>query len=90
MFSSLFRTPAQPRRRVVLYTREQCSICHDALELLRRAAGRRDVVAVVDIESDPALIRQYGVTIPVIVIQGGETLEWPFTLADLKRALAHR
>ncbi|MCC7105080.1 MAG: glutaredoxin family protein [Chloroflexi bacterium] len=87
---NLFRALARPRRRVVLYTREQCSICHEALGLLRRAVGRRDDVAVVDIESDPALIRQYGVTIPVVVIQGGETIEWPFTLADLKRTLARR
>jgi hypothetical protein len=41
----------------------------------------------VDITSDPQLFRRYCFSIPVLEIEGGAELEWPFDRSALSRAL---
>lgn len=96
MLGRLMRGALQRRRRPAgggtvharLYVRADCLLCEEAQALLREfeRAGRLDL-RLVDIDDDPALQRRYGITIPVLEIDNGPSLEWPFGRADLRRAL---
>ena len=61
---------------VVLYARPGCHLCDDARALIE--AARAEVAFVfeeVDIESDDALVRDYGLRIPVVAVDGDELFE---------------
>ncbi len=61
---------------VVLYARPGCHLCDDARVVIE--AARAEVAFVfeeVDIESDDALIRDYGLRIPVVAVDGDELFE---------------
>lgn len=76
-------------RAARLFRRAECGLCDEALALLRpHLRSRRLVLEEVDIESDPALLRRYCLSIPVLAIEDGPTLSWPFDRHDLRRALA--
>jgi hypothetical protein len=65
-------------RTVVLYTREGCCLCDDALEVLERVRSRHPgsfVIVPRDIESDDELLRRYLERIPVVEIDGVEAFE---------------
>ncbi len=52
---------------IVLYTREGCHLCEDALALLQRHGLRPKLV---DIDGDPALREQFNTCVPVVEIDG--------------------
>jgi glutaredoxin len=61
---------------VVLYARPGCHLCDEARAVIE--AARAEVAFVfeeVDIESDDALVRDYGLRIPVVAIDGDEVFE---------------
>ncbi len=61
---------------VVLYVRPGCHLCDDARVVIE--AARAEVAFVfeeVDIESDDALVRDYGLRIPVVAVDGDELFE---------------
>ena len=61
---------------VVLYARPGCHLCDDARAVIEEA--RAEVAFVfqeVDIESDDALVRDYGLRIPVVAVDGDELFE---------------
>ncbi len=61
---------------VVLYARPGCHLCDDARAVIE--AARAEVAFVfeeVDIESDDALVRDYGLRIPVVAVDGEELFE---------------
>jgi glutaredoxin len=61
---------------VVLYARPGCHLCDDARVVIESA--RAEVAFVfeeVDIESDDALVRDYGLRIPVVAVDGEELFE---------------
>jgi len=61
---------------VVLYARPGCHLCDDARAVIE--AARAEVAFVfeeVDIESDDALVRDYGLRIPVVTVDGDELFE---------------
>ena len=61
---------------VVLYARPGCHLCDDARAVIQ--AARAEVAFVyeeVDIESDDALVRDYGLRIPVVAVDGEELFE---------------
>ncbi|MFM8321450.1 MAG: DUF2085 domain-containing protein [Chloroflexota bacterium] len=73
---------------VTLYTRQGCHLCETAktdLEALRPVFPHR--LVEVDIDSDPALVQQYGVEVPVVV-SGPFTLKAPFTRQELQVTLS--
>jgi glutaredoxin len=75
--------------RVVLYSKEDCHLCHRALDLLQRLSGEFQLeIEEVDITADPALYDRYRYTIPVVVIDGKQTLESKITEHYLRRALS--
>jgi VanZ family protein/glutaredoxin len=59
----------KPALKVSLYTRRDCSLCHDARAILDRVAWEVPIEVVeVDIDSDAALARAYGQEVPVIQV----------------------
>ena len=54
---------------VVLYTRQGCHLCDEALAVLGRHGLRPRLV---DIDADPLLREQYNESVPVVEIDGRE------------------
>lgn len=60
-----------PQREVILYTRQGCHLCEDAHEILERARERFGFsLRLVDIDTDPELVRRHGLEIPVVTVDG--------------------
>jgi hypothetical protein len=83
------RQPTRPTRRAVLYVRPECHLCEEAVALVEVACRRGATIDLerVDIETDPTLLRRYLLAIPVLELDDGVRLEWPFTLSELERAI---
>lgn len=59
--------PAAKHLTITVYTREQCCLCHKAIDLLKERQKRYGFrIVEVDIDGDPELVAQYGEQIPVI------------------------
>jgi hypothetical protein len=78
--------------RLVLYQRDDCKLCDEALAVL--AAARVPDFESVFIDDDAALEQRYGERIPVLrEAAGGCELGWPFGPEDVRRfmgAASHR
>jgi glutaredoxin len=71
MWSWLFGRGQRTPHEVILYTRQGCHLCEDALGLLQRAAQRYLLhLREVDIDTQPALVAEHGEHVPVVVIDG--------------------
>jgi glutaredoxin len=73
---------------VVLYSRPGCHLCDEARDVI--LAVRRDAPFAfdeVDIESDDDLVRDYGIRIPVVTIDGEESFEVSVDAAALRAAV---
>jgi glutaredoxin len=63
-------------RSVVLYARPGCHLCDEAREVILAVRERRPFsFAEIDIESDDDLLREYGIRIPVVTVDGEERFE---------------
>ncbi|MEX2131309.1 MAG: glutaredoxin family protein [Pseudohongiellaceae bacterium] len=70
---------------VILYTTAGCHLCEQAEQLLSLLSSQRAlVVDAVDISTDEALVRQYGIRIPVLLRPDGAELSWPFDIESLE------
>ena len=75
-------------RTVVIYGRDGCCLCEEALELLERVrAAHPFVLEQRDIESDDRLLAAYLERIPVVTIDGVEAFELFVDEAELNRRL---
>jgi Glutaredoxin-like domain (DUF836) len=84
----LFRRREQAPIRVVLYSRPGCHLCEDTRELLGRIAQRRPLdINVIDITSDPELVRRYDLFIPVVRVGESVELSAPIDEAALRHAV---
>ena len=84
--STLFYAPADPRRRMrlVLYQRDDCKLCDEALAVL--AAARVPDFDSVFIDDEPTLEARYGERIPLLRdATGDRELGWPFGPDEVKR-----
>ena len=73
---------------VVLFARPGCHLCDEARLVIE--AARAEVAFVfeeVDIETDDALVRDYGLRIPVVAIDGDEVFEISVDRTSLLAAL---
>ena len=72
---------------LILYSQEDCHLCDDSEGLLH-AAGLAESYQKMDIETDPELLKQYGIHIPVLKrADNQQELFWPFDLAELETFL---
>ncbi len=83
-----------PLPDLILYGRPECGLCDEARDLLRallteRAAAGLPTPALhdIDIDTNPALERQFFATIPVVEL-GGRRLETVTSAAKLRWLLA--
>ena len=71
---------------LILYQRDDCHLCDQALEVLEQA--RTPAFDSVFIDGDDALELRYGTRVPVLRdTAGGAELEWPFDAQGVRRWL---
>lgn len=74
--------------RVVLYSREGCHLCVDALEIVQRvceATGQS--FEVVDVDTAPELVAKYSDYVPVVEVDGVQQGFWRIDEVRLQSAL---
>jgi Glutaredoxin-like domain (DUF836) len=70
--------------RLILYQRDDCTLCDEALAVL--AAARAPDFASVWIDDDAGLESRYGARVPVLRdADGDRELGWPFGADDVRR-----
>jgi hypothetical protein len=73
--------------RLILFQRDQCKLCDEALALL--AAARVPEFESVWIDDDAALEARYGERVPVLRdADADRELDWPFGTSGLRAFLA--
>lgn len=73
--------------RLLLFQRDHCALCDEALALL--AAAPAPAFESIWIDGDSALEARYGLRVPVLRDeQSGREFDWPFDLSALRRFLA--
>lgn len=72
---------------LVVLSREGCGLCHDMLlslaELERN--GSIPAVQVMDVDSDPDLERQFGLKVPVLLLDGSVVCHYTLNSKELLR-----
>ena len=73
---------------VTLYGRSNCGLCDEA-EAILRALGKQlsFTLELTNIESDPALVDRFLLTIPVVALDGREIARAPIRRPSLESAL---
>lgn len=72
----------------IVYTRQGCHLCEHAEALLRRIAREYPMsIRLVDVDTDPALSAEYGLRVPVVVLEGRVLDEGSVTEYRLRKAL---
>jgi glutaredoxin len=75
--------------QVVLYTRDGCHLCEDALKALDASRQRHGFrLSIVDVDSDPQLARKYGEQVPVVTVGGKVRFHGQVNGVLLERLLA--
>lgn len=83
----MFKLPGVRRstpHEAVLYTRSGCHLCEEAREVLIRHGLFPQII---DIDSDPELVKRYTACVPVVVIDGQERFRGRVNEVLLKRLL---
>ena len=77
-------------QKLILYSTEACHLCERALQEIELClADNSFVVNTVDIASDPDLLREFGVSIPVLFDPAANRyLFWPFDRLAVMKFLA--
>lgn len=74
---------------VTVYTTAGCSLCRDVLADLALLAAEQDLaICEIDVAADPVLAERYLLSVPMVEIAGGLTLEPPISIRRLRTALA--
>jgi len=77
--------------RVVVLTRVDCCLCHEALEQVQAARRLVDFeLLVIDVDGDPALAERYGEEVPVVLVDGRKAFKYRVTSHELARRLRRR
>ena len=75
---------------VTLYSKPGCHLCDEARDALLRVQRLRPFELIdVDVQSDPALLAEYGEQIPVVLLNGTFAFEYAVDEARLRDLLAH-
>ena len=83
----LFRSRGD-RGTLTLYTGPGCTLCETVkAELLKMGAHRRFDLQEVDITTDRELKKRYGLSIPVLALNGEHLLSGKIDPEELRRAL---
>jgi len=76
---------------VVLFSRPGCHLCDEARAVIEAVrADEGFVFEEIDIETDDELVRDYGIRVPVIAIDGEDSFEISVTPEALRTAVRGR
>jgi hypothetical protein len=76
------------RSRITLYGKPDCHLCDEAEEKLKAVSEQTGIAyQKIDILSSPALFDKFQHSIPVVEVDGGPTLDWPFTRTQVIAAV---
>ena len=79
--------------KLTIYSRPGCHLCDELKAVVTRAtrtAGVAVAIDEVDISTDPALEAQYGLEIPVLLVDGRKAAKYRVTREQLTRLLLVR
>jgi hypothetical protein len=75
----------------VVYSRQDCCLCDEALAQIEAARGSASfLLEVVDVDGDPELAARYGHEVPVVEIDGRKAFKYRLTTRELLRRLDGR
>jgi hypothetical protein len=78
-----------PEHTVLLYSRRTCHLCDEARAALLAAHGRRPFAfQEVFVDDDEDLERQFGLRVPVVLVDGAEEFEFQVDPDRLRRLLS--
>jgi hypothetical protein len=74
---------------LVVLSREGCGLCEQMLHDLavHEQSGAIPPVTVLDVDSDPALARQYGLKVPVLLLDGSVICHYTLNSNELLRLI---
>jgi len=71
--------------QIDIYSRPGCHLCDEAKTIIERVQRRFGfALRVINIEHDPALEREYGSDIPVVMINGNKAFKYRVDEAELE------
>ena len=72
---------------LVVLSREGCHLCEEMLQELAEfeQAGRIPTVTIVDVDSDAALARTFGLKVPVLLLDGSVICHYTLNSQELLR-----
>ena len=75
---------------LVVLSREGCHLCEQMIGELAELErdGRIPPVAIVDVDSDPAWTRQFGLKVPVLLLDGSVICHYTLNSQELLRLAA--
>jgi len=75
---------------VVLYSRPRCGLCDEARRVILAQRERTPFAfAEIDVEGDEALEMEYGVRIPVVLVEGEELFEVSVDASEFAAAVGN-
>ncbi len=74
-------------KSLVLFSREDCDLCERLSAALSPLIAGRATLEMVDIDDDPALVKRYGLRIPVLVGGDNELSGFPLDVDRVERYL---
>jgi hypothetical protein len=82
------RTSTTVSADLVLYSRPDCHLCDDMKAVIDRVSVHHALtVEIIDISTDPALEAEYGLDIPVLMVDGRRVAKHRITEEALMRAV---
>lgn len=69
-------------------SREGCHLCEQAIEELVPLVRGRAELTVIDVDTDPALVAEYGLRVPVVVGETGDISDFPLDREAVERFLS--
>ena len=79
---------------LTLYSRPGCHLCDEMKETVQRVARAFTLapvnIVMIDISDDPALEAQYGLEIPVLLVDGKKAAKYRVKEEEMRKLLAGR
>ena len=74
---------------LVVLSREGCHLCDDMLRALAELERAQSIppVSILDVDSDPELARQFGLKVPVLLLDGSAICHYTLNSNELLRLL---
>ena len=74
--------------KITLISGPNCHLCDQAKQMLKPLLEEKNIqLSVLNVKQDQALFEQYGLRIPVVILEDGSEKGWPFTAAQIARML---